>query len=126
MSNKSEHSNIGPRRLVVGAGYGLRDWLAQRVTAIIMAIYTVILLALFLTGNDFGYEAWAGIFAHQWFKLITFAVFVALFYHAWVGMRDIWMDYVTHSVVLRLVFQVATIVWLVASVGYAAQILWRV
>ncbi len=120
------NNNIGANRIVVGAGYGWRDWLAQRVTAIVMALYTVVLLALFLTGNNFSYEAWAGIFAMQWFKLLTFSVFVALFYHAWVGMRDVWMDYVTHSVVLRLVFQVATILWLIASVGYAAQILWRV
>lgn len=126
MANHIENMNVGARRLVVGASYGLRDWLAQRVTAIIMAVYTVVLLVLFLTGNNFSYEGWAAIFAHQWFKLLTFTVFVALFYHAWVGMRDIWMDYVTHSVVLRLVFQVATILWLVAGVGYAAQILWRV
>ena len=120
------NNNIGARRIVVGANYGLRDWLSQRVTAIVMALYTVVLLGLFLTGSNFTYEAWAGIFAMQWFKLLTFTVFVALFYHAWVGMRDVWMDYVTHSVVLRLIFQVATIVWLIACVGYAAQILWRV
>jgi succinate dehydrogenase / fumarate reductase membrane anchor subunit len=120
------NNNIGPRRLVVGASYGLRDWLAQRVTAIVMAIYTVILLALFLGGNQFTYEAWGNLFAQQWFKLMTFTVIIALLYHAWVGMRDVWMDYVTHSVVLRLVFQVATILWLIASAGYAAQILWRV
>ncbi|QJQ04794.1 succinate dehydrogenase, hydrophobic membrane anchor protein [Undibacterium piscinae] len=120
------NNNIGPKRLVVGASYGLRDWLAQRLTAIVMAVYTIILLGLFLTGSNFSYEGWAGIFAQQWFKLATFAVFMALFYHAWVGMRDVWMDYVTHSVVLRLVFHVATILWLVASAGYAAQILWRV
>jgi succinate dehydrogenase / fumarate reductase, membrane anchor subunit len=120
------NNNIGAKRIVVGASYGLRDWLAQRVTAIVMALYTIVLLGLFLTGSNFSYEGWAGIFAMQWFKLLTFTVFVALFYHAWVGMRDVWMDYVTHSVVLRLVFQVATILWLIASVGYAAQILWRV
>jgi succinate dehydrogenase / fumarate reductase membrane anchor subunit len=120
------NNNIGPRRLVVGASYGLRDWLAQRVTAIVMAVYTVILLALFLGGNQFTYEAWGNLFAQQWFKLMTFTVIIALLYHAWVGMRDVWMDYVTHSVVLRLVFQVATILWLIASAGYAAQILWRV
>ena len=119
-------NNIGSKRIVVGASYGLRDWLAQRITAIVMATYTVVLLALFLSGRNFTYEAWAAIFAMQWFKLLTFSVFVALFYHVWVGMRDIWMDYVTHSVILRLVFHVATMVWLLACVGYAAQILWRV
>ncbi|MBC3806105.1 succinate dehydrogenase, hydrophobic membrane anchor protein [Undibacterium seohonense] len=120
------NNNIGSKRLVVGAGYGMRDWLAQRVTAILMAVYTIVLLVLFLTSSESSYVAWSGIFAMQWFKLLTFAVIIALLYHVWVGMRDVWMDYVTHSVVLRLLFQVATIVWLIACAGYAAQILWRV
>ncbi|MFT4210226.1 MAG: succinate dehydrogenase, hydrophobic membrane anchor protein, partial [Ralstonia sp.] len=42
------NNNIGPKRLVVGAHYGLKDFLAQRVTAVIMAVYTVVLLAAFL------------------------------------------------------------------------------
>jgi succinate dehydrogenase / fumarate reductase membrane anchor subunit len=118
------NNNIGPKRLVVGAHYGMRDWLAQRMTAIVMATYTVILLVAFLTASDFSYEGWAGLFAHQWFKLITFAALASLFYHAWVGVRDIWMDYIK-PVALRLVLQIATILWLVGCAGWAAQILWR-
>ena len=117
--------NIGPKRLVVGAHYGMRDWLAQRVTAIVMAVYTVILLALFLTAHDFSREAWAGIFNMQWFKAATFVTFVCLFYHVWVGVRDIWMDYVK-SVGLRLTLQIATILWLIACAVWSVQILWSV
>jgi succinate dehydrogenase / fumarate reductase membrane anchor subunit len=119
------NNNIGPKRLVVGAHYGLRDWLAQRVTAVVMALYTVILLTSFLTASNFSYEGWAGLFAQQWFKLATFIAFIALFYHAWVGMRDIWMDYVK-PVSVRLSLQVATLLWLVGCAGWSAQILWRV
>ena len=119
------NNHIGTRRLVVGAHYGMRDWLAQRVTAIVMAIYTVIWLLCFLTGSAFSYEGWSGLFAQQWFKISTFVVFVALFYHAWVGMRDIWMDYVTKSVAARLILQVATLLWLIGCAGWAVQILWR-
>ena len=117
-------NNIGPKRLVVGAHYGLRDWLAQRVTAIIMASYTLILLFKFLTANAFSYEGWAGMFAMQWFKIATFVTFMALFYHVWVGVRDVWMDYVK-SVALRLTLQIATMLWLIGCAGYAAQIIWR-
>ncbi|WP_194727468.1 succinate dehydrogenase, hydrophobic membrane anchor protein [Noviherbaspirillum malthae] len=120
------NNNIGPKRLVVGAHYGLRDWMAQRITAVVMALYTVILLVAFLTGSNFSYEGWAGLFSHQWFKLATFVTFVSLLYHAWVGMRNIWMDYVTKSVAARLVLQVATLLWLVGCAGWAAQIIWRV
>ncbi|MBI1892076.1 MAG: succinate dehydrogenase, hydrophobic membrane anchor protein [Burkholderiales bacterium] len=119
------NNNVGQRRLVVGAHYGLKDWLAQRVTAIVMALYTVILLVLLVAGSRFNYEGWAGLFAQQWFKIATFVTLLSLFYHAWVGMRDIWMDYVTKSVMLRLIMEVATIAWLLGCAGWAAQILWR-
>ena len=36
--------NFGYKRTVVGAHYGLRDWLSQRVTAVLMALFTLILL----------------------------------------------------------------------------------
>jgi succinate dehydrogenase / fumarate reductase membrane anchor subunit len=121
----STKNNIGPNRLVVGAHYGLRDWLAQRITAVVMAIYTVVLLVLFLTGQNFSYEGWAGLFARQWFKLFTLVTLLMLFYHAWVGMRDIWMDYVK-PVGIRLTLQVATILWLVVCAAWAVQILWSV
>ena len=120
-----EHNNIGAKRLVVGAHYGFRDWLAQRITAIVMALYTVILLVSFLTTNDFSYNGWASLFARQWFKIATFVTLLTMFYHVWVGMRDIWMDYVK-SVIVRLLLQSATILWLIGCAGYAAQILWRV
>ena len=118
-------NNIGPRRLVVGAHYGFRDWLAQRVTAIVMAIYTVVLLVSFLTGQNFTYEGWAGLFAQQWFKLFSLVTFLALYYHAWVGIRDIWMDYVKNAG-LRLLLQLATIFWLIACAAWTVQILWSV
>ena len=119
------HNQIGRKRLVVGAHYGLRDWLAQRVTACIMAVYTVILLAWFFGARDFSYDGWASIFATQWMKLATFVTLLSLFYHAWVGIRDIWMDYV-RPVGVRLTLQTLSIIWLVACAAYAAQILWGV
>ena len=118
-------NNIGQNRLVVGAHYGLKDWLAQRITAIVMAVYTFVLLGSFLCGSNFTYEGWAGLFAQQWFKLFSLVTFMALYYHAWVGMRDIWMDYVK-PVAVRLTLQIITILWLIACAFYTVQILWSV
>jgi succinate dehydrogenase / fumarate reductase membrane anchor subunit len=119
--------NYGSKRVVTGAHYGLRDWLAQRVTAGIMALFTVVVLAqLLLSKGPIGYDLWAGIFAAQWMKIVTFSVIIALLYHVWVGMRDIWMDYVTSMVWLRLLLQIFTMVWLVGCAGWAIQVLWRV
>jgi succinate dehydrogenase / fumarate reductase, membrane anchor subunit len=133
----------GSKRIVVGAHYGMRDWLAQRITAVVMGVFTIVLLVQYLlpayarnvAGERVtdasgklvalaGYDKWAGIFAPQWMKLLTFVVIVSLAYHAWVGMRDVWMDYVK-SFALRLTLQMLTIVWLVACLGWAIQVLWR-
>lgn len=117
-------TNHGSKRLVVGAHYGFRDWLSQRVTAALMALFTIVLLAQVLFGGPMGYDRWAAIFSKQWMKVLTFVVIVALLYHAWVGVRDIWMDYVK-PVGVKLVLQVFTLVWLVGCAGWAVQVLWR-
>jgi succinate dehydrogenase / fumarate reductase, membrane anchor subunit len=117
-------TNYGSKRLVVGAHYGMRDWLAQRVTAVLMALFTIVLLAQVLIGPKMGYYKWSGIFAQQWMKLLTFVVVVALLYHVWVGMRDVWMDYVK-PVAAKMVLQVFTMVWLVGCAGWLLQVLWR-
>jgi succinate dehydrogenase / fumarate reductase membrane anchor subunit len=117
-------SNHGSTRLVVGAHYGLRDWLAQRITAAVMAVFTVAVLVQLLMPGEWGYDRWAHVFASQWMKLLTFVVIASLAYHAWVGMRDILMDYV-QPVGIRLAAQVVVIVWLVGCAGWGLQVLWR-
>jgi len=117
--------NYGSKRTVVGAHYGLRDWLSQRVTAVLMALFTLVVLAqVIFSKGPVGYDQWAGIFASQWMKVLTFSVIVALAWHVWVGMRDFWMDYI-QPVGLRLALQVFTIVWLVGCAGWGIQVLWR-
>ena len=118
--------NYGTKRIVVGAHYGLRDWLAQRVTAALMALFTLLVLAqVMFSRGPIGYDKWAGIFSSQWMKVLTFTIIIAMLYHVWVGMRDIWMDYIK-SVGLRLSLQVFTLVWLIACAGWGIQVLWRV
>jgi succinate dehydrogenase / fumarate reductase membrane anchor subunit len=117
-------NNIGPKRLVVGAHYGVRDWLAQRVTAIVMAVYTVVLLVAFLTGSDFGYKAGPAC-SRAVVQAADLRDLPVAGYHAWVGIRNIWMDYIK-PVGLRLTLQVLTILWLVGCAFWAVQILWRV
>jgi succinate dehydrogenase / fumarate reductase membrane anchor subunit len=114
----------GSKRIVVGAHYGARDWLAQRVSALLMALFTLVLVAQLLFGGPLGYDRWAGIFSAQWMKVLTFVAIVALLVHAWVGMRDIWMDYIK-PVGVRLALHVFSIVWLVGCAGWAVQVLWR-
>ena len=112
------------RRLVVGAHYGLRDWLAQRITAAIMALYSVIAVVVVLTGRPISYAVWKDLFAQGWMRVATLLFAVSLAWHAWVGVRDILMDYIKPDG-LRLAMQVFTILLLGAYVAWTIQVLWR-
>jgi succinate dehydrogenase / fumarate reductase membrane anchor subunit len=116
--------NFGSKRIVVGAHYGFKDWLSQRVTATLMALFTVALIVQVLMPGAMDYDKWAGIFSSNWMKTLTFVVIISFLYHVWVGMRDIWMDYIK-PVGVRLGLQVFTLAWLVGCAGWAIQVLWR-
>ena len=112
------------QRIVTGARYGLRDWLAQRITAVIMAVYSVIAVFVLLTGKPITYGVWRDLFAQGWMRVATLLFMVSLAWHAWVGMRDILMDYVK-PVGARLTLEVAVLLALAGYLGWTVQILWR-
>jgi succinate dehydrogenase / fumarate reductase membrane anchor subunit len=107
----------------VGAHYGLGDWLLQRLTAVVMALYTVILVACLLMSAPHSYADWKAMFAGGFFRLATLLFMAALLYHAWVGMRDILMDYLRATGV-RLTAQVVVGFVLIAYLVWSASILW--
>jgi len=111
------------KRVVVGAHYGLKDWLVQRVTAVIMVLYTLWMLAVTLYNGGIDYALWQALFANGVFRIATLLFGLALLWHAWIGMRDIWMDYIKPTAV-RLALEVMTFVVLVAYAAWLAQILW--
>lgn len=112
-------------RHVIGAHYGLRDWLMQRVTAVVMLVYTVGLLAFLFVAQEANYAGWQAIFAQLWVKVLTTTTFAAVFLHAWVGVRDLWMDYV-NPLSVRVSLHVLTILWLVSCFVYSLKIVWGV
>ncbi|MGI8895624.1 MAG: succinate dehydrogenase, hydrophobic membrane anchor protein [Casimicrobiaceae bacterium] len=113
------------QRIVVGAHYGWRDWLVQRITAVVMTLYTLFFLALLLWHGGLDATAWQRTFGSGFFRLATFLFMVALLWHAWVGVRNILMDYVK-PVAIRLSLEVVVIAVLVAYAGWTIHVLWGV
>ena len=68
-------------RKLTGAHYGLRDWAMQRATAVIMLVYTVVLLVVLFTLPK-EYSAWQAFFNQTWVKVFTQVSFLAVFLHA--------------------------------------------
>jgi succinate dehydrogenase / fumarate reductase, membrane anchor subunit len=118
--------NYGSKRIVAGAHYGARDWLVQRATAVVIVLFSVVVLArLLFSQGEISYELWAGIFAPQWMKFITAALIVGVLWHAWVGIRNVWMDYVP-AAGLRFTLHTLSIVWLVGCAAWGFEVLWRI
>lgn len=110
-------------RVVVGAHYGLRDWLVQRVTAVVMAVYCAALIVYLLMQTHVDYDVWTALFSSQLVRTFTLLFLLSLYYHAWIGVRDVAMDYVG-SAAVRLGVHVLVILALLLYVIWSVQILW--
>lgn len=110
-------------RSVSGARYGVRDWLMQRVSAVYMAAYTLALSALLARGEPLAYANWRGLFDSAPMRYATLLFALCLYLHAWVGVRDIFMDYLKPTW-LRLAAEAASVLALVLYAAWTVSILW--
>ncbi len=80
--------------------YGLRAWVIQRVSAVYLALFTVYLFFHFFCYPPADFSAWQLWLSNPWVFVASALFFVALLLHAWVGVRDVIIDYI-HPVWLR-------------------------
>jgi succinate dehydrogenase / fumarate reductase membrane anchor subunit len=102
---------------------GLHDWMIQRVTAVVLAVYVVYLSVFVLSTPHIQFEVWQALFAQTSFKIFSFIAIASLCFHAWVGLWIISTDYIKVTS-MRLVFQVLVIISCFALLLWGAQILW--
>jgi|KBSMisStaDraftv2_1062788.scaffolds.fasta_scaffold518407_2 succinate dehydrogenase / fumarate reductase membrane anchor subunit len=111
-------------KTTVGAHYGTGDWLLQRLTAVVMAAYTILVLVGIVMHRSLGgYAGWKAAFSTTWLRVATMLFVASLLYHAWVGMRDILMDYIKPTAV-RLTAEFAVAFVLLFYLVWTASILW--
>ena len=110
------------KRIVTGAHYGLRDWLLQRLTAVVMLVFSVV-AALRIAAAEPGFSGWSGVFEPAWMRVALFLFLLSVLYHAWIGVRDIYMDYIK-PVAVRLALHTLTVLALVACAGGVFELVW--
>lgn len=109
-------------RVVTGAHYGLRDWLVQRITAVVMVIYSLFLAGYWLT-QTLTYDTWTALFSGNLMRTFSLLFLLSVFYHAWIGIRDIVMDYVKPASIRLLIHILVVLALLLYSI-WSVQILW--
>lgn len=109
---------------------GLHDWIIQRFSAIVLAVYMVGLLGWMLLTPEITYQSWSALFATTWMRVASLLALVSLCAHAWVGMWTIATDYLTSlafgkaATGVRLVFLAACVILIFTYLVWGVQILW--
>ncbi len=111
---------------------GLYDWMAQRVSAVVLAAYVLFLLGYVVVNPGMGYAQWHGLFSNTAMRIFSLLALVALSAHAWVGMWTISTDYLTSmalgkfATVVRFLFQAVCGIAMFTFFVWGVQILWGI
>ena len=101
---------------------GFHAWLLQRITAVYLAIFIVVAVFV-LTTTDINYVVWKEWFSTTWIQISLLLFAFSLLLHAWIGVRDVIVDYI-HSLGLRLFLLSVSVLFLVANGFWLLLILW--
>lgn len=102
---------------------GLRDWFVQRVTAVLLASYAILMATFIIKHSPMSYDVWHVFFSQTWVKIFTVFILFSLLFHAWIGMWIVSTDYLKKACV-RITLQVVGIFALFASLLIGVMIVW--
>ena len=109
---------------------GVSDWLIQRISAYILAVYTVVIVGYLALAGDISYADWKGLFDSTWMQVFTMLALLSLVAHAWIGMWTVGTDYLRELQLgeaadwARLVYLVGCVLVLLIYLVWGVKILW--
>ncbi len=109
---------------------GLYDWLIQRVSAVVLAAYTIFIAAFILMTPDLSYDVWKALYDQMWMRIFSLITLVSIAAHAWIGLWSVLTDYLTtrmmgaKATAMRVLAQMVLGVVTVTYVVWGVEILW--
>ena len=109
---------------------GLYDWMIQRLSAIVLAAYTLFIAGYILTTPELDYGQWYELFSQVWVRIFSFLALLSLIAHAWVGLWTIATDYLNSrafgkkSVLIRFPVQLTCFIVLFSYLVWGIQVIW--
>jgi succinate dehydrogenase / fumarate reductase membrane anchor subunit len=109
---------------------GLSDWLIQRVTAVLLGLYTLGMLGFFLVVPEPGYATWSGLMGSLPMQIVNTLVLGSIAAHGWVGLWTVATDYLTTrkmggaGTAVRLVVEVLIALALLVYVIWGLVMIW--
>lgn len=109
---------------------GVSDWLVQRVTAYILAVYTIVVVVFFIMQPNVTYAGWNGFMSQTWMQVFTLMALLATCAHAWIGMWTVGTDYLREHLMgeranaIRAIYLVACVLITITYLVWGIEILW--
>lgn len=104
---------------------GLKAWLVQRLTAVYLALFSIFVAVKLVCLPPQSFAEWQAWVAHPFVNAAMALFLVAVLLHAWIGLRDVLMDYIKPAG-LRVVLFAALIVSLSGLGFWAIRLLLQV
>jgi succinate dehydrogenase / fumarate reductase membrane anchor subunit len=104
---------------------GLQDWLIQRTSAVILAIYTAFLVIYFVTHPLLQYEQWFALFELKIMKYSSIVALLSLIFHAWIGIWTVITDYIK-PLTLKLSIEIFFVIALFICLMWGIRIIWSI
>ncbi len=111
---------------------GLSDFVIQRVTALVIMIYGICVVAWLLSNANPSHADLVAYFGNPWMQAFSTLALLSTVAHAWIGMWTIGTDYVrTHyfgrfATVWRLFYQAFCLMTLFLYVLWGLLIIWGI
>ncbi len=106
-------------------GNGVRDWIVQRVSAIVVTLYFLTIIGFFITHSYVEYDDWALFMFSPLMRLFTIITLLNVMTHAWLGMWRVTTDYITH-IGIKMTVQSIIFLFLLGCLIWGIEILWGI
>jgi succinate dehydrogenase / fumarate reductase membrane anchor subunit len=109
---------------------GVSDWIIQRVSALVLAAYTLLIFGFVVLNPDLDFRAWSGFFDNTFTQVFTMLAVLSTSFHAWIGMWTIGSDYLrehtlgSRATTLRFIYQISCVLIIAAYLIWGINILW--
>lgn len=111
---------------------GLHDWLIQRIGGVVMAAYTIFLVAFIALTPELNFEQWQALHSQLWMRVFSLAALLSFITHAWIGLWVVLTDYLTDrlmgpkATVLRVFAQIALGAVALTYLVWGVQVIWGI
>ena len=102
---------------------GLYDWMIQRATAVMLAVYSLFILCYLLFNPSLEFEQWRALFDQTWMRVFTLLALLSIGAHAWIGLWSVSTDYIKPTGP-RFLFQVICGTAMFTYLVWGVQVLW--